>query len=1393
LGVSYRPDNPFAQQYSPNNPFAKEEPVGPLGQVINAAKQVGSAFMHPIDSIVAIGRGIRDSAIDADAPVLGTMRGPTLDRFGLPIGSDPARETEIITEENTPNAVPLRRKTLGMVNTYANALLPGVGGAVTSRVANAALGAINDPEQPFRGATVGLVLGEAIHQGAKIIRLPARDPLNEALAATEVPEGSAPRLERRSVERPDPTAMTPEQRLSRRQALVQEQNILKATAEHPNDPADVPPLLARVERLGAEIAAIDAATPVPASAGAGLSKRANVLDPEPGAAPVEAKTGQSFEEFDKGVSEVVPDETPKPKKGSRRKSVKGAVNEKYRLDSDDTLINRAVELLQRIEEYSTGKHGAPLWVRDNLPATGRSDLSPHGSQTQGDYLTHPVSGETSIARRMRQDTALHEEVVTELRDRGWPEADLNDVINERWLKAPDLVQEMNAGLSIPPAARKVIGGAVDQVRGRPFEDAAAGIPDPVTRDAYRQVGESIDFGDRQAAAIAKSGRPTLFARIQHIADQIANGYGPIERLGERVQNVLRPSKNPRDLLSYSKSSEFTVKKAFDEGVIDAQTRKVVGPSYKSLFEPFKGDDAKIRQGLIYLKSKRDVGRGVEGVGGDQAKYDAALKVVEHGNTDPRMVAFAQRWEQYVDALGKYAVDSGLWTADFFKALKESDALYIPYKRLLGPSVKGGGGGAMTAGGDRLVNIGHGVKRFFGSKQSISNPALAMAEYTSAIIRRADSYRVGASLFDAVEALGPDGEGVLTPIKGGADRSARANAAAARAKAAGVPTAVMQELIDAFELKPDGRNPVIWRNGPNGERQYALVNSPSLWQAVSHLNAIEHSAVRDFLNVTLKPLKRVFTATTTGLVPRFSLAMNPIRDVVDAFAKSRAGITPKDIGAGYYESLKDIFSRSTMAGEAEAAGMGGVSMYFGEATPKSVARQFAPTTPIDRIISNAHWTATRPLRALEVLGEASDKGPRLGEYMASLRKNQHRVDSGEWTDADLKLRAASEGRPVTLDFSNRPGNHVLRFFGDYVPFFNVALQAPIQFGMAAVRNPKRLIGASAGVAGAAALAWGMKHALSPDVRQQINDRQSTERAGFILVPIDQKGNLLRFPLGQEMGIVASAVTAGLDAAMESDPHAGRLLAASFLRALPPGIGELLQANPTIPIPGIQQMLENAKNRRDYGGHPIVPKRMEDLPPAERRYDTTNPTYDLVAATGRAVGFDNFSPLEAENLVRGVTSQATPFITAAVDPLATRLLGRGAQSRLSPPFLQQPLNPASALVAKNPPPSTETEQDYYALKTKVGQAENFLSQAAAAGQMSAAPRLQAYKKYLNPDLSAGIAATDEVLKDLRDEESAVREMFQTKEITPQVARTELDRIKSQRQLVYRRAMTIFADLQ
>lgn len=69
------------------------------------------------------------------------------------------------------------------LNTAANVMLPAAGamGLVDRATVNAGLGALNDPEQPLRGATAGLTLGEGVHgvlKGARAVDAAAEADLH---------------------------------------------------------------------------------------------------------------------------------------------------------------------------------------------------------------------------------------------------------------------------------------------------------------------------------------------------------------------------------------------------------------------------------------------------------------------------------------------------------------------------------------------------------------------------------------------------------------------------------------------------------------------------------------------------------------------------------------------------------------------------------------------------------------------------------------------------------------------------------------------------------------------------------------------------------------------------------------------------------------------------------------------------------------------------------------------------------------------------------------------------------------------------------------------------------------------------------------------------------------
>lgn len=187
-----------------------------------------------------------------------------------------------------------------------------------------------------------------------------------------------------------------------------------------------------------------------------------------------APPAPTYEAFSKGVDEVAGDVAPKSASGNR-KSVPGAVNEKYRLEDDQALLDRAAELLKRQEEYSNGSHGAPAFVRD------ATDLS------------KPIYGSTSVAGRMSQDHALYGEVTAELQARGWPESDLNDAIDSRYrgeaqpvadqITPPEAAQPAQVSLRSHAENMAVVDQVAKPVTARPFVDALRRIFAPANRGA----------------------------------------------------------------------------------------------------------------------------------------------------------------------------------------------------------------------------------------------------------------------------------------------------------------------------------------------------------------------------------------------------------------------------------------------------------------------------------------------------------------------------------------------------------------------------------------------------------------------------------------------------------------------------------------------------------------------------------------------------------------------------------------------------------------------------------------------------------------------------------------------------------------------------------------------
>jgi hypothetical protein len=228
-----------------SDPFA-DLAVDAEAQVKGGLEQIKGAFAHPLDAAKAIVKGIATSARDTFKPVVGSGEMPGSTRFGDEAAIERSRSNFRVTKENTPDAITPKEQALAAANTAINLALPAAGAlSLPARAAlNAGIGAMNDSDQPLRGATAGLVLGETVHAGGKLIGRAGKaktTPIEKPAVSEAVPTPEASPVEA-PVAKPDPVVEAEPPAKSEPQTVAP--GVVEPRVETP--PAEVPkPVAAR--------------------------------------------------------------------------------------------------------------------------------------------------------------------------------------------------------------------------------------------------------------------------------------------------------------------------------------------------------------------------------------------------------------------------------------------------------------------------------------------------------------------------------------------------------------------------------------------------------------------------------------------------------------------------------------------------------------------------------------------------------------------------------------------------------------------------------------------------------------------------------------------------------------------------------------------------------------------------------------------------------------------------------------------------------------------------------------------------------------------------------------------------------------------------------------------
>lgn len=928
---------------------------------------------------------------------------------------------------------------------------------------------------------------------------------------------------------------------------------------------------------------------------------------------------------------------------------------------------------------------------------------------------------------------------------------------------------------------------------------------PVEQATAKQFAGSVDMTGELEKSMTRQEAGGFATRLRRFADNASDATRPIERFSAKAEQAGLPaSKAPAYQLNRALDTRNQIERILFEGVPDRQGN-IIAPSFTQVHDGLTGNPGATKQAWNTLLLQRMVGRGPEAYGGNTALFNEHQQLLNRYLQNPVNATFVQQFKQHVDGVTKYIVDSGLWTPAEAQAIVNSDVIYTPMRNLE-KAVKQAVGSGIGRG--KGLNPAKGVKTFtgVGDQQAIRNPVSSYVEWMARMVDRANQASLNKSIFDAADQMGLAGEAIVTRNTQAVSRYGipqGIEAAQHALQAAGIAPEQAVAMADLMTPGLSKFSNVITAVDDNGKRIVGVLQSPDLRDALQALRASGASDLRP-ITAIMGIGSRAFTVAHTGLNASFFAGKNLLMDVPTAIAQNK-GVRPKDLALGFgagmreaiYEHLKqvapqfaDMVGSSKLAEDARAFGLSNNSMFSAPVTGPRIARTIAPTTPGQAAGGVAQTALSEPLRAAETLAGGLQRGPALAVFNATKRD----LLKMGWTVSDAGAKAASVAGRSVVDYRRPLGFQTLRTVASVTPYLRAALLSSGRAASFAKREPARAAVTAGVISLLSAIEW-----MHRQGDQELMDRPGNERAqGFeFRLP---NGQVAQITLNPEWGTIRVATLAALNQLSKDDPNTAQLISAGIERALPPILNDLYNTGDPrsfIPAGGPREVVEAFTNSRVFDQKPIESDYMrENLPPWERRFDTTPAIADAGASALRRLGFDQASPARVGHVVQSMMGGYAPLVTtiadAAIGKPALRAMGDPVPHSPPESLSGSPLSPLYAIVRPEVPFRTESQTKFDKLSKNVTAAETQLRTALKRAEdqpdnEEAQRRLsilvEKYGPLLKDGASQAIKDTKDAIAQTFDEETAIRDAFAQKQLSSEDARQQLLRVRKLRQSIYR----------
>ncbi len=413
---------------------------------------------------------------------------------------------------------------------------------------------------------------------------------------------------------------------------------------------------------------------------------------------------------------------------------------------------------------------------------------------------------------------------------------------------------------------------------------------------------------------------------------------------------------------------------------------------------------------------------------------------------------------------------------------------------------------------------------------------------------------------------------------------------------------------------------------------------------------------------LRPSKRIFTLSTTGMNPGFALGFNVVRDLGTFSVQTQSS---NNVFTDFYRWARAMnngfFSKITGKESPELA----MFMNLGG----TIANQFAIDTAASRFARKQLFQG-RVIRTIDPRNtmdmmrqilQIPENAPRAVEFKNTLEARGHRdLDNLSIEDGLIGLLGGKEG---TTDFSAVGADELLRNMRSIIPFMGANLQGPRALVRAMKRTPETVFRRGLMLTALTIAIW-WKHK-DEEWYQRLNP---TERHLFTYWEFGHE--LIRMPRPFEIGALFMAMPeAILNSWYRKDPEAVKEFVQVQFNAMDPVFAQF----PIPAVPIVEESFEQYANADTFWEGPIVPRGLERRKPEQQLsiYSTQVAIF--------AGDLFNISPIRVDHFIRGIGGSMAPDLINMVGlgtpsdlrekelsdiPIAGRFFRRGGKVGTNP---------------------------------------------------------------------------------------------------------------------------------